>query len=698
MKNMGKLDDAAKPASAQMNSDTAYKGRTNGDARSPIGGWEIDAVVRPPFHVGHEEVELDRCSNFTGANWACSVCTYAGNHASLSACEMCGGMRKPVPPPPPPITKNPILANRDDIEAAAAIPPSSGLQMTLNSCCNPLGSGITVGILLVTALSIVSEVLIWSSMQDVRSHSLRVLCWWVSPLCCITIAHFVFHAQVAIANEESSAAESNTHHAQEPDKSGGAGVPDHIRNEEQMQQALHTWFETSSDAAFVFFTGQGIWVQTGTKTAMLLMGSAFLCLAIFEGLSAQWRDGEGHAGAGPGTFWCCGYASIGLGLLFTARAHTPSGAVARVDGMRRRKLCYQLGLMIGSMALVFGITGQIDCPEGELDATKHDVLVIGGTEGTACSNASLWMSVCLTIAAFCASLTAAYPEKSFVIICVITPVSLYFSSIWYLAAAPYDFLTYPSAAQILPTFYFSLFAACPAMALGWYMFLGRRRAVYLAEKVGKEDAKKYDELWGRLLREKAGFRESLGELREEWKRVQSNAIDEPKRQEGTSTLCDLFLQADEINDLLSARLFELSKGAHGEFQGSETKKTSRALQKVFRSYAGDWRKLCDLCRASIKFDDVRQMAACLRAIGEHPEIVVIKTHDEKMRLREDYDASCSGGYRDIQLCVKLINGQTGDRRLNSHLCELQLHLKDIAALKKSGGHKNYVKARNLKGG
>jgi hypothetical protein len=253
-------------------------------------------------------------------------------------------------------------------------------------------------------------------------------------------------------------------------------------------------------------------------------------------------------------------------------------------------------------------------------------------------------------------------------------------------------------AQILPTFYFSLFAACPVMALGWYMFLGRRRAVFLAESVCKEDAKKYDELWDRLLREKPGFRESLCELWEEWKRVQSKAVKVPKRQEGTMTMCGLFLQADEVNELLGAKLLELSRLVHGEFQGSQTKKTDRALQKVFRSYAGDWRKLCDLCRASIKFDDVKQMADCLRAINEHPEIVVVKSHDDKMRLREGYDASCSGGYRDIQLCVKLVNEHTKDRRLHTHLCELQLHLKDIAALKKSGGHSRYVKARNLKGG
>ena len=180
--------------------------------------------------------------------------------------------------------------------------------------------------------------------------------------------------------------------------------------------------------------------------------------------------------------------------------------------------------------------------------------------------------------------------------------------------------------------------------------------------------------------------------------MQDAAVYAPKRQEDASTLNTLFLHADDLNDLLGHRLFELARIHGGDFSPAETKKTNRALQKVFRSYGGDWRKLCDLCRASIMFTDVDQMAACLRAIGDYPEIQVIKAADEKMRLRDDYDSKQSGGYRDVQLCVRLDNAHTRAKGLHTHLAEVQLHLKEMMDIKKGGGgHKNYIRARNLKG-
>jgi hypothetical protein len=40
--------------------------------------------------------------------------------------------------------------------------------------------------------------------------------------------------------------------------------------------------------------------------------------------------------------------------------------------------------------------------------------------------------------------------------------------------------------------------------------------------------------------------------------------------------------------------------------------------QVFRSYGGEWDRLCDLVRASLVFDDVEAMAKCLRLIsGDH---------------------------------------------------------------------------------
>ena len=122
------------------------------------------------------------------------------------------------------------------------------------------------------------------------------------------------------------------------------------------------------------------------------------------------------------------------------------------------------------------------------------------------------------------------------------------------------------------------------------------------------------------------------------------------------------------------------------------------MQKVFRTYGGDWRRLSDLCRASLLFRAPAQMAACLDALAADDQLLLLRTGPGKMRLREDFDASAhTGGYRDVQLSVALNTRETRARGVHNHLAEVQLHLAPIAALKSDGGHKSYVTRRNLRG-
>ena len=88
----------------------------------------------------------------------------------------------------------------------------------------------------------------------------------------------------------------------------------------------------------------------------------------------------------------------------------------------------------------------------------------------------------------------------------------------------------------------------------------------------------------------------------------------------------------------------------------------------------------------------------MRAIGADAEVEVLYTGNAKMRLRENFDAAAlSDGYRDIQLCVRLITPEARARGVHEHLAEVQLHFAPIIALKGDGGHKNYVLRRNLSG-
>lgn len=64
-----------------------------------------------------------------------------------------------------------------------------------------------------------------------------------------------------------------------------------------------------------------------------------------------------------------------------------------------------------------------------------------------------------------------------------------------------------------------------------------------------------------------------------------------------------------------------------------------------------------------------------------------------MRLRRD---ACSlGGYRDVQLSIRLKSKAAVWRGVDHHVAEVQLHLADLRQLQTASGHQTYIVARNL---
>ncbi len=168
---------------------------------------------------------------------------------------------------------------------------------------------------------------------------------------------------------------------------------------------------------------------------------------------------------------------------------------------------------------------------------------------------------------------------------------------------------------------------------------------------------------------------------------------------------ELYCEADEANRLLQ-HVFESIARRVGavEHRPAPVKDEDRALQKANRTYGGDWRRLCDLSRTSLIFDDAATLARGLRTIADDQRVQVLKADEAKQRLRETFDADrLSGGYRDVQLSVRLIGPEAERRRLwrkaagEGHVMEVQLHLRAIFECKSGGGHKAYVEARNLRG-
>ena len=68
----------------------------------------------------------------------------------------------------------------------------------------------------------------------------------------------------------------------------------------------------------------------------------------------------------------------------------------------------------------------------------------------------------------------------------------------------------------------------------------------------------------------------------------------------------------------------------------------------------------------------------------------------KNRLRLDYDSAGSAGYRNVALSLLVVDAFTMAHGVEHHVCELQLGLAAVDALKNEGGHRNYVAWRDAR--
>ena len=121
------------------------------------------------------------------------------------------------------------------------------------------------------------------------------------------------------------------------------------------------------------------------------------------------------------------------------------------------------------------------------------------------------------------------------------------------------------------------------------------------------------------------------------------------------------------------------------------KSQARAIEKLYRSYNGNASRLVDLVRASVVYDDVGSLAAAIRTIRADPELIVV---GKKNTLSLAHDSRTSAGYRNVALSILIIDPFTTSLGLETHVCELQLGLKDIEALRNDTGHANYIAWRD----
>jgi hypothetical protein len=76
----------------------------------------------------------------------------------------------------------------------------------------------------------------------------------------------------------------------------------------------------------------------------------------------------------------------------------------------------------------------------------------------------------------------------------------------------------------------------------------------------------------------------------------------------------------------------------------------------------------DLCRQSIIFDNLHDIALCLATMRTDPEIQIVRV---KNRLDPGYNAAESGGYRDVMVNLKLLGNNVEELGLDGHVCEVE---------------------------
>jgi hypothetical protein len=437
-----------------------------------------------------------------------------------------------------------------------------------------------------------------------------------------------------------------------------------------LDTALVTWVDqTTSAADSALFSSLGVWISPYAVALLALNGFGFAGIVLTEETNImRWTPLAVAAN------------------VFSCLACLVAAAVLRAGKRRLATSCFALGVSICAVCyLANGASAACKCwgpyASTHLDTGNAKDNIVGDYP---------WQYAAYSIMQGIASLPvvalATHPHRTFELFFILMPTC------FMLACIPYvtDFARFGVLANNpIPPFVFGL---------GIFIWHRRCRALALGGALGEADAARYAALWEGELLLQPGFRNALVELQEAWHEVQAGAAQDVPRFQRAHGLGALFREADALNDVLHAKLFDLCTEHGGKFYRSDVKAEARAMQKAFRTYGGNWRRLNDLCRSSLVFDSVPQMAACLRAISNDAELCVVPSGDGKMRLREKFDAvALSGGYRDVQLTVLLDTAETRARGVHGHLAEVQLHLTPILALKSEGGHKNYVLRRNLKG-
>jgi hypothetical protein len=229
-----------------------------------------------------------------------------------------------------------------------------------------------------------------------------------------------------------------------------------------------------------------------------------------------------------------------------------------------------------------------------------------------------------------------------------------------------------------------------------------------AQKKARDGMKRakaaYDVEWQELEGQAAVLNDIFDGAEENWKN-QVQRLEEKWNDQCTelakwfgifpaSDFVELYRQAHDVQPALLRRAGRWAHTHNGTHVCGQVKSPERALQKTFRSYGGDSRKLCDLARTTIVFENFEDMKECLKTIiGSQGKQMFAKiatlgqTKKEQNRFHRRYNekGGNADGYRDMQLRIGI----------DGHVCEIQMHIDLMHELKDNEAHSKYTKFRDL---
>ncbi|HVV87083.1 MAG TPA: hypothetical protein VHE35_28785 [Kofleriaceae bacterium] len=149
-------------------------------------------------------------------------------------------------------------------------------------------------------------------------------------------------------------------------------------------------------------------------------------------------------------------------------------------------------------------------------------------------------------------------------------------------------------------------------------------------------------------------------------------------RQSSSNLDELYRQAEQADPELRSVASAVAQASGGNpMFPNGLKGRPRAMEKIASDYGGDASRLLDISRASIEYDSMQKLKAGLALIQGRGIVV---------RSKDRFANATAAGYRDMMLNVRMSNG---------HICELQLHLKQILDVKKGAGHHIYEEIRKI---